>query len=59
VETDDVQPQKINTAHPQHLPDFDDFQRTEYFALSEKEHAIVFQRNGLRSQLYCFTDLLL
>ncbi|MEQ1742209.1 MAG: hypothetical protein ABL869_06905 [Candidatus Nitrotoga sp.] len=32
------------------LPDFDDFQRAEFFALTEEEHALVFQRNGLRAQ---------
>jgi len=39
------------------LPDFDDFQRAEFFAMTEKEHAIVFQRNGLRSQLYCLLQI--
>jgi len=39
------------------LPDFDDFQRAEFFAMTEKEHAIVFQRNGLRSQLYCLLQM--
>ena len=39
------------------LPDFDDFQRVEFFAMSEKEHAIVFQRNGVRAQLYCLFQM--
>ena len=39
------------------LPDFDDFQRAEFFAMTEKEHGIVFQRNGLRSQLYCLLQI--
>jgi len=39
------------------LPDFDDFQRTEFLAMTEKEHAIVFQRNGLRAQVYCLLQI--
>ena len=39
------------------LPDFDDFQRAEFFDMTEKEHGIVFQRNGLRSQLYCLLQM--
>ena len=39
------------------LPDFDDFQRAEFFAMTEIEHGIVFQRNGLRAQLYCLLQM--
>ncbi|MDI1231532.1 MAG: Tn3 family transposase [Methylobacter sp.] len=39
------------------LPDFDDFQRTEFFAMTEQEHAIVFRRNGLRAQVYCLLQI--
>lgn len=39
------------------LPGFDDFQRAEFFAMTEIEHGIVFQRNSLRSQLYCLLQI--
>lgn len=39
------------------LPDFDDFQRHEFFALSLEEHAAVFQRNGVRAQVYCLLQM--
>ncbi|HJX35502.1 MAG TPA: Tn3 family transposase [Dehalococcoidales bacterium] len=39
------------------LPDFDDFQRAEFFAMTEKEHAIVFQRYSLRAQIYCLLQI--
>ena len=39
------------------LPDFDDFQRAEFFEMTEKEHGIVFQWNGLRPQLYCLLQM--
>jgi hypothetical protein len=35
------------------LPDFDDFQRAEYCAMTEAEHALVFQRKDVLAQLYC------
>ena len=35
------------------LPDFDDFQRAEYFAMTEVEHALVFRRKDRWSQIYC------
>lgn len=39
------------------LPDFDDFQRAEFLSITEKEHAVVFQRNSLRAQLYCLLQI--
>lgn len=39
------------------LPDFDDFQRAEYFALSETELALVLQRNYLGEQIYCLLQI--
>jgi TnpA family transposase len=39
------------------LPDFDDFQRTEYFAMTEAEHALVFRRKDLLTQLYCLLQI--
>ena len=39
------------------LPAFDDFQRTEFFAMTEAERAIAFQRRGLTDQLYCLLQL--
>src|ERR1700674_5214205 len=39
------------------LPDFDDFQRIEFFAMTDTEHALVFARKGLAAQLYCLLQL--
>ncbi len=39
------------------LPDFDDFQRAEYFALTDTELALVQQRKGLSEQVYCLLQL--
>lgn len=39
------------------LPDFDDFQRAEYFALTDAERALVQQRKGLSEQVYCLLQL--
>lgn len=39
------------------LPDFDDFQRAEYFAMTEAEHALVFRRKDLLAQLYCLLQI--
>ena len=39
------------------LPDFDDFQRTELFAMTEAERALAFQRRGLTQQVYCLLQL--
>lgn len=39
------------------LPDFDDFQRTEFFAMTEAERALAFERQGLTKQVYCLLQL--
>ncbi len=39
------------------LPDFDDFQRAEYFAMTEAEHALVFRRKDALAQLYCLLQI--
>ena len=39
------------------LPDFDDFQRAEYFALTEAEHTLVFRRKDILAQLYCLLQI--
>ena len=35
------------------LPDFDDFQRAEYFALTAEELALAQQRDGLHGKIAC------
>jgi hypothetical protein len=35
------------------LPDFDDFQRVEFFAMTDAERSLALQRNGLLAQVYC------
>ena len=39
------------------LPDFDDAQRLEYFALTEPELALVSSRPGLHAQVYCILQI--
>src|ERR1039457_3420202 len=39
------------------LPDFDDFQRADYFALTDEEHALAFQRRSLLEQVYCLLQI--
>ncbi|MEI6828131.1 MAG: Tn3 family transposase [Desulfuromonadales bacterium] len=39
------------------LPDFDDFQRIDYFAMTDTEHALAFARKGLAAQLHCLLQL--
>jgi Domain of unknown function (DUF4158) len=39
------------------LPVFDDFQRTEFFAMTEAERDLAFQRQGLIEQVYCLVQL--
>ena len=39
------------------LPDFDDFQRIEFFAMTEAERALAFHRQGLTEQIYCLLQL--
>jgi hypothetical protein len=39
------------------LPDFDDFQRAEYFALTADELAIAQQRDGLHGKIACILQI--
>ena len=39
------------------LPDFDDFQRAEFFALTGAERALVDRRRGLAEQLWCLLQI--
>ena len=39
------------------LPEFDDFQRIEFFAMTDAEHALAFARKGLAAQLYCLLQI--
>ena len=39
------------------LPDFDDFQRAEYLALSENELTLVLRRKDLPEQVYCLLQI--
>lgn len=39
------------------LPDFDDFQRAEYFSLTPEELTLVHQRKGLVEQVYCLLQI--
>ena len=39
------------------LPDFDDFQRVEFFAMTETERALAFRRKGLTGQVYCLLQI--
>jgi Domain of unknown function (DUF4158) len=39
------------------LPDFDDFQRAEYFALSAEELALAQQRDGLPAKITCILQI--
>ena len=39
------------------LPDFDDFQRAEFFAMTEAERALVDRRKGATEQLHCLLQI--
>ena len=39
------------------IPDFDDFQRIEFFAMTDAEHALAFERKGMAAQLYCLLQI--
>ena len=39
------------------LPDFDDFQRTEFFAMTDAERTLAFRRKGLTEQIYCLLQI--
>lgn len=39
------------------LPDFDDFQRAEFFAMTEAERALADRRNGFPERLHCLLQI--
>jgi len=39
------------------LPDFDDFQRTNFFALCDKELSLVLSREGISEQVFCLLQI--
>ena len=39
------------------LPDFDDFQRIDLFAMADAEHALAFARKGVATQLHCLLQI--
>ena len=39
------------------LPDFDEFQRAEYFAMTEAERSLTVKGRDMRSQLYCLLQI--
>lgn len=39
------------------LPDFDDLQRLEFFAMTQAERTLAFQRQGTTNQVYCLLQL--
>ena len=39
------------------VPDFDDFQRIEFFAMTEAERSLALQRRGLLKQVYCLLQM--
>ena len=39
------------------IPDFDDFQRIEFFAMSEAERSLAMQRKGVLKQVYCLLQI--
>ena len=39
------------------IPDFDDFQRIEFFAMTEAERALALQRRGILKQVYCLLQI--
>jgi TnpA family transposase len=39
------------------VPDFDSFQREEYFAMTAEEHDLIFRRKNLVAQIYCLLQI--
>jgi TnpA family transposase len=39
------------------LPDFDDFQRADFFAMTHAECALALRRNGLEAQIFCLLQI--
>lgn len=39
------------------LPEFDDFQRVEFFAMTDAERSLALQRRGISKQVYCLLQM--
>ena len=39
------------------LPNFDDFQRVEFFAMTDGERSLAFRGNGLLARVYCLLQI--
>ncbi|OQW85901.1 MAG: Tn3 family transposase [Rhodoferax ferrireducens] len=39
------------------LPEFDDFQRVEFFAMTDAERSLAMRRRGLEEQIYCLLQI--
>ena len=39
------------------IPDFDDFQRVEFFAMTDAERSLTLQRKGILKQIYCLLQI--
>ena len=39
------------------IPNFDDFQRIEFFAMNEAERSLAMQRRGILKQIYCLLQI--
>jgi TnpA family transposase len=39
------------------IPSFDDFQRIEFFAMTDSERSLALQRRGILKQVYCFLQI--
>ncbi|MBX9798181.1 MAG: DUF4158 domain-containing protein, partial [Burkholderiaceae bacterium] len=39
------------------IPEFDDFQRMEFFAMTEPERSLALQRRGILKQVYCLLQI--
>ena len=39
------------------LPDFDDFQRVAFFAMTDAERSLAMRRRGLEEQIYCLLQI--
>ena len=39
------------------IPSFDDFQRIEFFAMTEAERSLALQRRGILKQVYCMLQI--
>ena len=39
------------------LPDFDDFQRVEFLAMTDAERTLALRRKGIEEQIYCLLQI--